>query len=239
MDRDIVSLAVVTDPFGDYREEYLRRCFPDVMFHYKNHFVVDLRQPPHAHVSPHHRRNAAKALKSFDIRLCRNPPEALPAWLELYDVLTRRHGIQGMRAFSSASFAAQLRVPGLIAFEATRHGENAGMLLWYVQDSIAYYHLGAFNEVGYRIGASFGLFWFALDYFSDLGLRRLDLGAGAGAGDAADGLTRFKRGWSTGTRPVYFCGRIFDLSAYQAIISSTARPPATDYFPAYRKGEFV
>ena len=54
--------------------------------------------------------------------------------------------------------------------------------------------------------------------------------------DGTDGLSRFKRGWSTGTRTAYFCGRIFDHARYSEIMSVEGGG-TTDYFPAYRKGE--
>ena len=41
----------------------------------------------------------------------------------------------------------------------------------------------------------------------------------------------------TGTRTAYFCGRIFDRRLYQEIVKS-AGIVDTDYFPAYRLGEF-
>jgi len=236
---ELLSLAVVADPFGDHGEGRLARCFPDVVFAYKDHFVVDLSASADDHVSPHHRRNAARAQKSVDVRCCEDPPRTLTTWTALYDVLIERHGIQGMRAFSRRSFAAQLKVPGMVAFKAVCRDRTVGMLLWYVQGSVAYYHLGAHNDVGYETRASFALFWFALEYFARCGLRWLDLGAGAGTKQKADGLTRFKRGWSTGTRPAYFCGRILDPAAYQAITRAKGIPAKTDYFPAYRQGEFV
>lgn len=238
LQHELVSLAMVTGPFGNYDEDCLKRCFPEVFFHYKDHFVIDLSSAAEERVSAHHRRNARRALKSLEIRLCETPSETLPTWLALYQALIERHGIKGIAAFSSKAFATQLRVPGLVVFEAVYRGHAAGMLLWYVQDSVAYYHLGAHNENGYRTRASFGLFWFAIKHFADKGLRWLDLGAGAGTAAGASGLTRFKRGWSTGTRPVYFCGRVFKPSVYEAITVSNGAPPATGYFPAYRKGEF-
>ena len=39
-------------------------------------------------------------------------------------------------------------------------------------------------------------------------LTAVDLGAAAGRQDVADGLSRFKRGWATGQRTAYLCGRI-------------------------------
>ena len=36
----LVSLAVVTDPFGDYTESLLDRAFPEVAQPYKEHFVI-------------------------------------------------------------------------------------------------------------------------------------------------------------------------------------------------------
>jgi hypothetical protein len=55
--------------------------------------------------------------------------------------------------------------------------------------------------------------------------------------NAEDGLSFFKKGWSTGTRTAFFCGRILDPERYAQL--ATARGVAgTDYFPAYREGEF-
>ena len=52
-----------------------------------------------------------------------------------------------------------------------------------------------------------------------------------------DGLSRFKEGWSSDTRTAYFCGHIFDRDRY-AELTSDINISETDYFPAYRKGEF-
>src|SRR5215213_8208057 len=112
-----------------------------------------------------------------------------------------------------------------------RDGETVGMLLWYVQGDVAYYHLGAYSERGYELRASFALFQHAIEQFARRGLRWLNLGAGAGAASGAEsGLSRFKQGWATGTRTAYFCGRIFDEKKYQEILRARG-VPATKYFP--------
>jgi len=233
----LVSLALVTDPFGAYDLACLRSCFPDKVVPFKQHFVVDLSRPWEAAVHKHHQRNARKALQVVDVELCFNPSSFLDEWNELYANLVSRRNVSGLVAFSKQSFAKQLEVSGLVMFRAAHKGKGVGMLLWYVHDHIGYYHLGAYNEDGYRLRASFALFWRALEHFSAQRLVWLDLGAGAGLEDNHDGLTRFKSGWSNGTRMAYLCGRIFDRQEYQALVE--ARNISTsDYFPAYRKGEF-
>ena len=234
---DLVSLALVTDPFGGYDLEYLRDCFPNRVIPFKEHFVVDLSRPSNATVHKHHQRNARKALQVVDVELCSNPGSFLDEWNELYANVISRHDVSGMVAFSRGSFARQLAVNGLVMFRATHKGKDVGMLLWYVRDRIGYYHLGAYNEDGYRLRASFALFWYALEYFSSQGLGWLNLGAGAGLKSNGDGLTRFKSGWATGTRTAYLCGRIFDRERYDAILADR-KIHVSDYFPAYRKGEF-
>jgi len=108
------------------------------------------------------------------------------------------------------------------------------MLLWYKQNDIGYYHLGAYNTLGYQKKASFALFNTSIEYFADTGLKWLNLGAGAGiSNDAQDGLSRFKSGWSTDTRTAYFCGRIFDKKKYKEI-TKLKNTPKIDFFPAYR-----
>lgn len=234
----LISLSVVTDPFGDYDLRLLRDCFPEVASPFKEHFVVDLSRDPGTFVHPHHRRNARKALQEMCVELCENPIDHLDDWLSLYATLIARHEIRGLTTFSRGSFAKQLRVPGIVMFRATRDAATLGILLWYRQGGRAYYHLGAYSPLGYDLKASYALFSFSLDYFARQKINWLNLGAGAGAGAAVEsGLSRFKRGWSTGTKTAYFCGRVFAPRKYHELVSA-GKVSTTNYFPAYRTGEF-
>jgi Acetyltransferase (GNAT) domain len=235
---ELVCLTVVTDPFGNYEPSWLRKCFGDLMTVFKEHFVVDLKRPVESFVHPHHQRNARKALGSVRVAVCAEPLDFLDDWNALYEALVQRHGITGIAAFSKGTFAAQLAVPGLVAFRAAVDDTTVGMLLWYVQGNVAYYHLGAYSARGYDLRVSFALFSYSMEYFARHGCEWLSLGAGAGLGaNGESGLSRFKQGWSSGVRPAYLCGRIFDQQKYKEL-SKAARAPTTGYFPAYRAGEF-
>lgn len=235
---DLVSLALVTDPFGDYDEEYLRGCFPEAMVPFKQHFIADLSHPVKSVVSKHHRYYARKALQIITVEECQRPVDFLDEWQGLYETLIRKHNIRGMREFSRESFAAQLTVPGIVMFRATHEGESLGAHLWYTQGETAYSHLAASSATGYEQTASYALYWFALEHFANAGMRWLDLGAGAGtAEDEHGGLNFFKRGWANTARTVYFCGRVFDGVKYNELVSKK-HVPETNYFPAYRYGEF-
>jgi hypothetical protein len=234
----LVSVILVTDPFGEYDETLLHDCFGDLVIPFKEHFVSDLACPPEKVISQHHARNAAIGLKHVIVEHCEDPFAHLNDWVSLYSVLMQRHQISGIRAFSTSSFAKQLKTPGIVAFRASRNLQTVGMILWYVQNGVAYYHLGAYTDEGYHFRASFALFRKALDYFAACDLQYVDLGAGAGLGAVADdGLSRFKRGWSTAVRRTYLCGRIFDRERYNHLVR-TRSIGDTPYFPAYRKGEF-
>lgn len=234
----LVSVSLVASPFGNYDLEYLKNCFPDQVVPFKEHFVVDLNLPRDSFVHPHHRRNARKALQQLQAETCARPADFLTDWVVLYATLVERHKITGIAAFSEASFRKQLTVPGITAFRAIQDGSTTGMLLWYVQDDVAYYHLGAYSPRGYELRASFALFSHAIDYFAQRGLRWLNLGAGVGADSGREsGLSRFKEGWATGVRTAYLCGRIFDREKYNKLVKAKHIPP-TSYFPAYRVGEF-
>ena len=234
LEGELVSLSIVADPFGDHRSHDLRSCFPHHVVPFKPHFVVDLSRPPERFVSRHHLRRARKAAERVQVEPVVSAIAALDRWDRLYEVLIRRHGIEGPRRFSRVAFAAQLEVPGIVVFEAKTEEHSIGMLLWYVRDSIGYYHLGAYDALGYDLGASYALFRFALDYFAATGVRWLTLGGGAGLG-RDEGLARFKGGWASETRQVFFCGRVLDAERYAELSGSEASGP---YFPAYRRGEF-
>ena len=230
---DLVSLTVVTDPFGGYDEPLLHRCF-DVVRPFKKHFVADLTLPADAIVSKHHRYYARKALEKVRVEECAEPVRFLDGWTRLYTGLTERHGLTGIKAFSREAFARQLRVPGIAMLRAVFGEQTVGMHLWYVSGGVAYSHLAASSERGYELMASYALYRFAVERFAGR-VRWLDLGAGIGAGKEAGGLDRFKRGWSTGARTAYLCGRVFDREAYEALSLESY----TGYFPAYRAGELV
>lgn len=234
----IVSLSLVTDPFGNYNEHLLRECFRDMVTPFKQHYVIDLERKMEAYISNHNKRYARKAIQNLHIEKCENPMDYIDDWVKLYANLIKRHNIQGIVAFSRNSFEQQFHVPGIVAFRAVYKDITVGILLWYLNDDVGYYHLGAHSADGYEMRASFGLFWYAIKYFASNGLHWLNLGAGAGINrNGMDGLSRFKRGWSTGTRTSYFCGQIFDHDKYSEIIRKKGFTN-TNYFPAYRKGEF-
>ena len=236
----LVSLVLVADPFGNHSPDLLRACFPDCLIPFKSHFVIDLSRTWPDYVASHHQRNARKALAAVQVEHSEAPLAWLEEWTALYACLVERHAIRGLITFSPDSFARQLAVPGIHAFRARAGGRTVGMTLWYVQNGVGYYHLAAYTTQGYALRASCALFWQAIPFFQARpGLRWLSLGAGAGLrGDTEDGLTRFKRGWSTGARPAYLCGRIFDPDAYRQLTAARGLSPQAPFFPAYRLGEW-
>ena len=235
--QDLVSVAVVLDPFGDHTPRLRARAFPEVSIPFKEHFVTDLARSPDSYLSYHHQRNVRKGLRQVRVEIVARPGERLEDWIRVYGVLIRRHRVTGLRAFSPLAFRDQLTTPGMVAFRAGLDGSTVGMLLWFVHGRVAYYHLGACDETGYRVRASFAMFRTAIGYFSDLGLRWLDLGGDVGLARRSNGgLARFKRGWATGTRMAYFCGRIGDRSRYRELAGNDA---GNGYFPAYRRNEFA
>jgi hypothetical protein len=235
---DYVCLSLVTDPFGKFEKKALKSSFPDVFFAFKEHYVIDLSQNLGRIISGHHRRNIKKSLKKVVVEKCEPSLSIAVEWIELYRHLIKVHQIEGIPAFSERALSRQLEVPGAQIFRATHQGETISMLVWYVIEDVAYYHLGASNDRGYDFNASFALFWRSIEYFSSRGFSWINLGAGAGIDATSDtGLSRFKKGWSSGTRTAYFCGRIFDIERYKNILIQK-KMGASTYFPAYREGEF-
>ncbi|MFP4004170.1 MAG: GNAT family N-acetyltransferase [Alphaproteobacteria bacterium] len=233
---ELVSITLVADPFGNHSGDLLRDCFPDLCTRYKEHYVVDLDRLAFESISSHHRRNVRRGLREVEVEFCPDPEAHLDNWNRLYKELVTRHGITGIAAFSRNSFRKQMRVPGLKMQRAVHRGETVGMVLWFVDRGVAWYHLGAYSERGYRLRASYALFWAALEHFSGR-IETAALGAAAGATPGGGGgLDRFKAGWATGTRPAFLCGRILSPERYAAL--SAAQMQAGGYFPAYRAGEF-
>jgi Acetyltransferase (GNAT) domain len=236
----LVAVSLVVDPFADVESGALQRDF-DIVRPWKQHFVTDLDREPMATLPRSHRRNVANAMRQVVVERCIEPTIHLDEWVTLYAALCLRRHVRGLRAFSRAAFALQVRVPGLVMFRAEAGGETVGLHLWYVQGEVAYAHLGATNERGLALMASYALFMFAIEYFRSQA-RWLDLGAAAGSEDSPEnGLSRFKRGFATGTRAVQFCGRVLNWPVYSELAASggvTDWQLGEGYFPRYREGEF-
>ena len=235
---DLVAVSLVTDPFGRPGPAELQRCFPDVMIPFKQHFVVDLRRPVGDTVGKRHRKHAMRALKQLTIDVIDDAHTFLDEWLVLYDALIARHGITGLRAFSRRAFARQLAIPGTSVLAARHEGRIVGAQIYFLQGDAVFCHLGAFSEAGYELGVSHALDWTSIEHFHGKAAW-LDLGGGAGrTSDGSDGLSRYKSGWTDDLRQAYFCGRICNPDRYREILATTGTG-ATDYFPAYRHGEFA
>jgi hypothetical protein len=234
---DLVSLTLVTDPFGNFSMDLLKEYFGKVTL-FKNHFIADLGESTEKIVSRHHHYYARKALENVEVELVSQPVQFLDEWMPLYDTLIKRHNIRGINTFSQWSFEKQLQIPGIVLFAARSSGGGiVGGHLWYIQGNIAYSHLQALSESGYQLNAGYALHWVAMEYFRGRA-RWMELGGASGLGnDAADGLYLFKKGWSNATRPVYLCGHIFDQQKYDEITAARGIGP-TEYFPAYRNGDF-
>lgn len=228
---DLVSLVFVTDPFGDYTTNDL--SFLDLCKPYKTHYTLDteLDITP----SPHNSRAAKRARGKLDsVTIHPYPHLLLDEWADLYSNLVDHHDITGIARFSRASFAVQLKVPGCAAWVARFENQIVSILLWYVHEHVAYYHLGASSDKGYKIGASHALFESAIRSLRSR-VRFISLGGGSGLSNQEDGLTRFKRGWAPLTRVSHLCGKVLRPDVYESLSKNTEG----SFFPLYRTPQEV
>ena len=235
--KELLTLVFVTDPFADVDTAYLESC-SDLIKPFKHHYIVDLSHPLENSVNKHHRYYARKSLREIEVEVCHEPSRYVGEWIRLYDNLVKKHNIRGIKAFSPECFHKQLNTPGMVLFVGKLREEVVGAYLVAMHNDVAYSHLSAFSFVGYQNRAAYGIRWTALEYLTGQKIRYVDMGGAAGLEEnPTDGLSQFKQGWSNLTRTTYLCGRIFDRAKYLAICEQNGVQD-TNYFPAYRRGEF-
>jgi hypothetical protein len=237
LSNDMVSFAAVLDPFGHYTLADLRSIFPEKAILFKDHYVADLTQPPHKIMSSHHRKGAEKVLREVEVEFHPQPIAYIEEWLRLFEFSVQRFNITGIRAYSRESLRQQLVIPGTFLSIARYKSEAVSAHIWFVHGDTAYSHLAAASEKARALSADYALYHEEIRFFAG---RVHWVSWGGEAGAAANSLGKlgcFKRGWSTTTRPVYFCGRIFNQEKYNHITDAEGGH-ARDYFPAYREGEY-
>ena len=227
----IVSVSIVTDPFGNYTGDLLERCF-DRVLRFKEHFVSDLSSDS-VIGSSHHRYYARWALRRLAVDRVDAPARYLEEWIKLYQILIEQKNLVGIHRFSVDCFRKQFEIPGLVMFKAEYNGKIVGAQLWFLQDKVAYSHLQATSHEGYKLRAPYALYSTAISSFRNE-VRWLALGSGAGIYNQNYGLTKFKREWATGTKPVFLCGRICDPARYSELVASVSTAGQTNFFPEYR-----
>lgn len=233
----VVSVTIVTDPFGEDSHAELAGCF-DFVVPFKRHAIVhlgDMERPP----SAHHQRRLVAARKQVVVTREEHPVAIAKVWVQLYAHLSARHKMSALAAFPPHALEKQLAVPGIRVFRGNLGEQTACVTLWYVQGDVAYYHLGASSADGYRASASYAVFDAAFAALAQEGVRMVDLGAGPDNAtrptteSLVSGLERFKMGWASETRDVFLCGRIVQRNVYDELTQGRGRAKRA-YFPSYR-----
>ncbi len=233
LEDELVSLSMVTDPFGEYDEAYLHECFRDVVVPFKEHYVIDLKRPRNEVVSKHHRYYARKALRHLSIEEHPKPGQFLDEWMLLHDNLVKKHNIRGIKALSRKAFAMQLMSPGITVLRAIHKGKTTAAVLYFLQEDVVHAHVLGCLDIGYELGALYAILWIALDHFGKRAKWCNIMGVPGISDKGSDGIRRFKRGWSKETRTAYFCGKILNRERYAKLVQTRNGPPSR-LFPAYR-----
>lgn len=228
----LVSVTLVTDPFGAYDEPLLARAF-DRVVPYKQHYVADLTRPAGEFVTADRRQCAATARRrGVTVEEVAQPSDCIDEWTALYLGAMARHDAPGP-VLTRETVLAQLRLPGLVMLRAIWHTQTVGLGLFAVHNDVAYAHLVALGERAHELRVSCALYDDAIERLAGR-VRWIDWGGVAGSSDNPNGgLARFKSGWSSGQRTAFLCMRILDRDQYAALSGTTGRTGST-YLPAYR-----
>lgn len=195
---------------------------------FKSHFLYDRSLGPLA-LGKHHRYELKRALARVEVREI-VLTDHLSAWKQLYGQLAARHGFAGAHVFASIHHQTLARLPGLRAFGAFIAGRLVSAHLFVTHEGYAISHLAASAPEGYETSAAYAVNDLAVAALTDCEV--INFGGGAGLGeDPADGLVRFKKGFSNRAAPSWLCGKVLDRAGYDALAAGFGD---NGFFPAYR-----
>lgn len=222
--RGAVSLVLVNDPFMHPPLEMLQQQF-DRVTPFKEHFLCDLRKE-HAY-SKHHRYEVRYAQKHCETRVI-TLKDTLDDWYALYSTLIEKHRMTGIHAFPKQYFA-DITALNPIMVGAFIEGALVSAHIWFRHDDIAYSHLAASSEAGYKSRAAYAVYDHSIIHLRELGVSVIDLGGGAG-NEASKGLSFLKQGFSNDSIMAHLCAKVLDEKRYAEL----SKGKETAFFPAYR-----
>ncbi|MBN8532333.1 MAG: GNAT family N-acetyltransferase [Alphaproteobacteria bacterium] len=225
-----VTLVAVTDCLSQPDEAFLSAHF-DRCRRYKTHYVHDARLA-NADYSKHHRDRIRRARKSCETRVV-NLADHLDAWMECYTTLVKKKNITGIQNFPREYFAAVAAMPEAVTIAAFVDGVFASGHIWMRHEGLAYAHLAASTELGYKLRCAFPIYDDAIQMLKADHI--IDFGGGAGAEESeADGLRDFKKGFANAEKRNFLCGKILNAELYQSLCNVRGVDPDAAFFPAYR-----
>lgn len=222
-DPNLVCSYWVTNPTApkpDWWADIVKEC--------NEHYIVD--NYDYSKIPENHKRNIKKNLASVSVETIIPSGDTLAQaqlFYWLYSNLKERHKIEGLADFTLAQINYMLETPGCILFKAvdTHTGVPLGMAIFYAGYYCSYYWLAAYSEVGYERNVGFILMHEALTKLDKLGFNLVVLGAGRG-----EGLSRYKRGFSSYSKKNYIALNIHNKEAYLKLLDGKNN----DFVPMYR-----
>jgi hypothetical protein len=227
----LVSVVLVVDDVLRPELASLQRAF-DFVRPFKLHYLHDRSNSSvYSHRHFYKARRAAKAFRVERFALA----ERLDEWINLYQCLVVRHGLEGtMHAFPRAHHEALARLPGAVAVGAFGGEYLVSCHVWVCRDGYAMSHLSASSEEGYAFRAAYAVNAASIELLDEC--RMLNFGGAAGiVNNLDDGLVHFKRGFANTTAPAYLCGKVLAASAYAELSRQAGVLTDATYFPAYRR----
>jgi len=237
LENDLVAVSFVIGPLQLFSKNIFQEYF-EVLYEYRNHYILDTTLPFEKVISPGRRKTAQRALNKVEADYQIAPNICLDDWCHLYDNIISKYKVSGIRAFSKESFRKQIAIPKTHFFYVMYQSELVGGALFFLQNDTSYYHLSALTEKGYDLQAGYAVVWSAIKVLSNK-IRWIELQGGINLNNGViDGLSKFKMGWASFEKKSYFCGKVLDSHKYSNIMK-IQNIPTTNWFPAYRIGEFT
>ena len=201
---------------------------------------IDLTVPPDvlwARTRSNHRRNIEQGRRS-GLQVVIDDWSRLPEFVEAYHETMRRVGATESYFFPPAYFdSLRAHVPGSLHLAVVDDGGTlAGGGIFFEQDGIVQYHLGATRSVYLPRQPTKLLFDEVRRWAAARGDRAFHLGGGVGG--RVNPLFHFKAGFSDDRPPFFTWRAVPDQGAYDAAVAAAGiELPADDvgWFPAYRR----
>lgn len=216
-------------PFNFFPQEHNE--YFDLNIYDRDIVIVDLSQDILASYRSKVRNIVNKSINSTKFKESKN----IDKFIEIYISTMKKNNAENFYYFDKEYFQKLLLIENVKLYELTSDNKTIAMGFFIFSENLVHYHLSANTPLSYKLNGNYALLHNIFLQAQKEGKKYCILGGGT-TNSQDDSLFKFKKKFSSLTKPFYISGKIYDKKVYNEYVKLWEQQSKKEikYFLKYR-----